>query len=152
MGVHIDGQPAGSFSDLGVFSFNGNKIISTGGGGVIVDADEVLAKAAKHLSTQAKPDPMEYYHDAIGYNYRLVNVLAAIGVAQMEQLPGILARKRAMDAFYRPSSRRRRPHLSGGAAGLRPELLALHDVHVRMRPLLEYLNAQAYSRARSGYR
>ena len=96
-----DGQPAGSFSIAGVFSYNGNKIITTGGGGMIVTDDEALARRAKHLSTQAKPDPQEYFHDAIGYNYRLVNVLAALGVAQLEQLPVILARKREIDAYYR---------------------------------------------------
>ena len=95
------GRPAGAFSRAGVFSYNGNKIITTGGGGMIVTDDEALAARAKHLSTQAKPDPTEYFHDAIGYNYRLVNVLAAIGVAQLEQLPAVLARKREVDAFYR---------------------------------------------------
>ena len=100
-GSTYKGQPAGTFSKLGVFSYNGNKIITTGGGGMIVTKDEALAKRAKHLSTQAKPDPSEYYHDEIGYNYRLVNVLAAIGVAQMEQLPSILRRKQEIDAFYR---------------------------------------------------
>ncbi len=84
-----------------MFSFNGNKIISTGGGGVIVTNDETLAKKAKHLTTQAKVSAMDYIHDTIGYNYRLVNVLAAIGVAQMEQFPGILKDKRALDAYYR---------------------------------------------------
>jgi perosamine synthetase len=92
---------AGTFGKIGVFSFNGNKIISTGGGGVIVTDDEALAKKAKHLTTQAKTSAMEYIHDEIGYNYRLVNVLAAIGVAQMEQFPDLLKRKQAMDAFYR---------------------------------------------------
>jgi len=100
-GSTYEGMPAGTFSQLAVFSYNGNKIITTGGGGMIVTVNEALAKKAKHLSTQAKPDPMEYYHDAIGYNYRLVNVLAAIGVAQMEQLPSILKRKKEIDAFYR---------------------------------------------------
>ena len=67
----------------------------------MVTDDEELAKKAKHLTTQAKASPEEYYHDEIGYNYRLVNVLAAIGVAQMEQFPALLANKRKMDAFYR---------------------------------------------------
>ena len=83
------------------FSFNGNKIITTGGGGVIVTDDEDLAKRAKHLTTQAKADPNTYYHDEIGFNYRLVNVLAAIGVAQMEQLPDFIQRKKHIDAYYR---------------------------------------------------
>lgn len=91
----------GTFGKFGVFSFNGNKIISTGGGGVIVTNDERLAKKAKHITTQAKSSAMEYDHDEIGYNYRLVNVLAAIGVAQMENFPNLLENKKKMDLFYR---------------------------------------------------
>jgi len=64
---------------MGTFSYNGNKIITTGGGGMIVTNDEALAKRAKHLTTQAKSDPFEYMHDAIGYNYRLVNVCSGNG-------------------------------------------------------------------------
>lgn len=101
LGSRYKGKHSGSFGDFGVFSFNGNKIISTGGGGVIVTDDEALAKKAKHLTTQAKTSAMVYIHDEIGYNYRLVNVLAAIGVAQMEQFPKVLDNKRNMDAFYR---------------------------------------------------
>lgn len=101
LGSYYNGKHAGSFGHIGVFSFNGNKIISTGGGGVIVTDDEALAKRAKHLTTQAKVSAMEYIHDEIGYNYRLVNVLAAIGVAQIEQFPDLLERKRNMDAYYR---------------------------------------------------
>lgn len=86
---------------MGTFSFNGNKIITTGGGGVIVTNDEALAKKAKHLTTQAKSDPFEYIHDEVGYNYRLVNVLAAMGVAQMEMLPTFIARKKEIDSYYR---------------------------------------------------
>jgi dTDP-4-amino-4,6-dideoxygalactose transaminase len=86
---------------MGCFSFNGNKIITTGGGGVIVTDSEDLAKKAKHLTTQAKSDPFEYIHDEIGYNYRLVNVLAAMGVAQMELLPSFIKRKKEIDAFYK---------------------------------------------------
>ena len=86
---------------MGCFSFNGNKIITTGGGGVIVTDDEDLAKKAKHLTTQAKSDSFEYVHDEIGYNYRLVNVLAAMGVGQMELLPGFINRKKEINAFYR---------------------------------------------------
>lgn len=101
LGSFYKGKHAGSFGKFGVFSFNGNKIISTGGGGVIVTDDEKLAKQAKHLTTQAKVSAMEYIHDEIGYNYRLVNVLAAIGVAQMEEFPSLLENKRTMDQFYR---------------------------------------------------
>jgi len=101
LGSFYKGKHSGTFGKMGVFSFNGNKIISTGGGGVIVTDDEELAKKAKHLTTQAKASQMEYIHDEIGYNYRLVNVLAAIGVAQMEEFPNLLENKRKMDAFYR---------------------------------------------------
>jgi len=101
LGSTYKGKSAGTFSPLACFSFNGNKIISTGGGGVIVSNDEALAKHAKHITTTAKASPDEYYHDEIGYNYRLVNVLAAIGVAQMEQLPAFIQRKRECTAFYK---------------------------------------------------
>jgi perosamine synthetase len=101
LGSTFKGKHAGSFGKFGCFSFNGNKIITTGGGGVIVTNDEALAKKAKHITTQAKADPFEYLHDEVGYNYRLVNVLAAIGVAQMEQLPKFIVRKKEIDAFYK---------------------------------------------------
>ena len=101
LGSYYKGKHSGGFGKMGVFSFNGNKIITTGGGGVIVTDDEDLAKRAKHLTTQAKADPNTYYHDEIGFNYRLVNVLAAIGVAQMEQLPDFIQRKKHIDAYYR---------------------------------------------------
>lgn len=101
LGSKFEGKGAGTFGTYGTFSFNGNKIISTGGGGVIVTNNEELAKKAKHFTTQAKIDPFEYDHDEIGYNYRLVNILAAVGVAQMEQLPAFLERKKAIDTYYR---------------------------------------------------
>ena len=101
LGSYYKGKHAGSFGLMGTFSYNGNKIITTGGGGMILTDDETLAKRAKHLTTQAKSDPFEYMHDEIGYNYRLVNVAAAMGVAQMEQLPGFIARKKEIIAFYK---------------------------------------------------
>lgn len=101
LGSYYKGQHAGSFGLMGTFSYNGNKIITTGGGGMIVTNDEALAKKAKHLTTQAKSDPFEYIHDEIGYNYRLVNVAAAMGVAQMEQLPGFIQRKHQIIDFYK---------------------------------------------------
>lgn len=101
LGTWYKGKHTGGFGKMGCFSFNGNKIITTGGGGVIVTNDEELAKKAKHLTTQAKSDPFEYVHDEVGYNYRLVNVLAAMGVAQMEQLPGFIKRKKEINKFYR---------------------------------------------------
>lgn len=101
LGSYYKTQHAGTFGKFGTFSFNGNKIITTGGGGMIVTNDELLAKKAKHLTTQAKSDDFEYTHDEIGYNYRLVNLLAAMGVAQMEQLPTFLNRKKEIDRTYR---------------------------------------------------
>lgn len=101
LGTTYKGKSGGTFSPMGCFSFNGNKIISTGGGGVIITDDEKLAKKAKHITTTAKASPDEYYHDEVGYNYRLVNVLAAIGVAQMELLPSFIKRKKECVAFYK---------------------------------------------------
>ncbi|MCO6497382.1 MAG: LegC family aminotransferase [Chitinophagaceae bacterium] len=101
LGSFFNGKHAGTFGLMGTFSYNGNKIITTGGGGMIVTNDEALAKRAKHLTTQAKADPFEYFHDETGYNYRLVNVAAAMGVAQMEQLPDFLKRKKEIIAFYK---------------------------------------------------
>lgn len=101
LGSYYKGQHTGTFGIMGCFSYNGNKIISTGGGGMIVTNDEQLAKRAKHLTTQAKIHPEEYIHDEIGYNYRLVNILAAVGVAQMEQLPEFLQQKKHIAEFYR---------------------------------------------------
>lgn len=101
LGSYHNNKHAGSFGLAGTLSFNGNKIITTGGGGMILTNDENLAIKAKHLTTQAKADSKEYYHDEIGYNYRLVNVLAAIGVAQLELLPQFLVRKKEIDGFYK---------------------------------------------------
>lgn len=101
LGTYYKGKHTGGFGIMGCFSFNGNKIITTGGGGVIVTDNEELAKKAKHLTTQAKSDPFEYMHDEIGYNYRLVNVLAAMGVGQMELLPSFIKRKKEIAEFYK---------------------------------------------------
>ena len=101
LGSSFKGKQTGTFGQMGCFSFNGNKIISTGGGGMIVTDDEALAKKAKHLTTQAKIHPEEYIHDEIAYNYRLVNILAAVGVAQMEQLPAFLKKKKYISDFYK---------------------------------------------------
>lgn len=94
------GRQVGSIGDLGCFSFNGNKIITTGGGGMVVTADAERARRARHLSTQAKIAGTEYVHDEVGYNYRLTNVAAAMGVAQLERLPDYLLRKAAIARRY----------------------------------------------------
>ncbi len=101
LGSFKNGKHAGTFGLTGVLSFNGNKIISTGGGGMILTNEKEIAKRAKHITTTAKTDPLDYFHDEIGYNYRLVNVLAAIGVAQMENFENILKRKKEIDSLYR---------------------------------------------------
>ena len=101
LGSFKNGKHAGTFGFTGVLSFNGNKIISTGGGGMILTNDKDIANRAKHITTTAKTDPLDYFHDEVGYNYRLVNVLAAIGVAQMENFESILKRKKEIDALYR---------------------------------------------------
>ena len=102
LGSYVGERHTGTFGRLGVFSFNGNKIITTGGGGVIVTDDEALAKHAKHLTTTAKvPHPYEYVHDELGYNFRMPNLNAALGCAQMDQLPGFLETKRGIAEGYR---------------------------------------------------
>lgn len=80
------GRYAGTIGDIGVYSFNGNKIMTTGGGGMIVSNDLTLLERARHLSTQAKSDPLYYQHDQVGFNYRMTNIQAALGLAQLEQL------------------------------------------------------------------
>lgn len=87
------GKFAGTIGDFGVYSFNGNKIITTGGGGMLVAKDSGMADKAKYLSTQAKDDTLYFIHNEIGYNYRMTNVQAAIGVAQLEQLEDFIAIK-----------------------------------------------------------
>jgi len=94
------GKHTGTIGKLGCLSFNGNKIITTGGGGMIFTDDEALAEKAKYLITQAKDDSVRYIHDEIGFNFRLTNIQAALGVAQLEQLPGILKRKKEIYDFY----------------------------------------------------
>jgi perosamine synthetase len=102
LGSTYKGRPAGGFGRLGVLSFNGNKIITTGGGGAILTDDEALGRAAKHLTTTAKlPHAWDFVHDRVGYNYRLPNLNAALGCAQLEQLPGFVERKRALAERYR---------------------------------------------------
>lgn len=101
LGSYYKEKHTGTFGKVGAFSFNGNKIITSGGGGVIVTDDEALAKRAKHLTTTAKiPHPYEYVHDEIGYNYRLPNINAALLVAQLEQLETFLESKRDLAKEY----------------------------------------------------
>lgn len=102
LGSFYRGKHTGTFGRIGVLSFNGNKTITTGGGGMLLFSDTALGERAKHLTTQAKmPHPWEFVHDTIGYNYRMPNLNAALGCAQMERLDQILAGKRAVAEAYR---------------------------------------------------
>ena len=94
------GRQVGTIGRIGCFSFNGNKLITTGGGGMLVTDDEALARRARHLSTQARLPGLAYDHDEVGYNYRLSNLAAALGLAQTEQLGELLAARRANAAAY----------------------------------------------------
>lgn len=101
LGSFYKGKHTGNFGKIGVLSFNGNKTITTGGGGMLLTNDEELGILLKHITTQAKiPHPWEYAHDFIGYNYRMPNLNAALGVAQMEKIDEILASKRKVANAY----------------------------------------------------
>jgi perosamine synthetase len=100
LGATYKTRSLGSIGDIGCFSFNGNKIITTGGGGMLVTDSEEWATRAKYLTTQAKDDPIEYIHGEVGYNYRLTNLLSAVGCAQMEQLSSFVETKRNIAARY----------------------------------------------------
>jgi len=102
LGSYYKNKHTGTFGQMGVMSFNGNKIITAGGGGCIITDDETLAKKAKHLTTTAKvPHKWKYAHDMIGYNYRMPNLNAALLVAQLEQLDGFLENKRLLANKYK---------------------------------------------------
>lgn len=100
LGARYKGQMTGCIGDMACFSFNGNKLITTGGGGMIVTKRKEWADKARYLTTQAKDDQIEFVHNEIGYNYRLTNVLAALGVAQLEQLEEFIATKRRIADSY----------------------------------------------------
>ncbi len=102
LGSFYKNQHTGTFGEIGVLSFNGNKVITTGGGGMLLFKDKKLAARAKHLTTQAKvPHPWEFVHDEIGYNYRMPNINAALGLAQLEQLPEFLKQKQKIAQAYK---------------------------------------------------
>lgn len=101
MGSVLNGRHCGTFGQFGIFSFNGNKTITSGGGGAIITSDAWLARQARHLTTTAKiPHPWEYIHDDIGYNFRMPNLNAALALAQLEQLDIFLADKRRLTEAY----------------------------------------------------
>ena len=98
---NFKGKHTGTIGKLGCLSFNGNKIITAGGGGMIITNDKGIAAKARYLTTQAKDDPVLYIHDEIGYNFRLTNIQAALGVGQLEQLPLFLQRKKEINKKYK---------------------------------------------------
>jgi perosamine synthetase len=101
LGSYVCQRHTGTFGQMATLSFNGNKVITTGGGGMIITNDEQLAKRAKHITTTAKvPHPYEFVHDEVGYNYRLPNLNAALGCAQMERLPEFLQVKAGLAQRY----------------------------------------------------
>ena len=101
LGATYRGRAAGGLGDVGVFSFNGNKILTTSGGGMLVSDDGALVARARFLASQARDPAPHYEHSTIGYNYRLSNLLAAVGRAQLQTLPQRVARRRATNAAYR---------------------------------------------------
>jgi perosamine synthetase len=100
LGARYKARMLGSQSAVACFSFNGNKLITTGGGGMIVTSNDAWAERARYLTTQAKDDPFEYVHNEVGFNYRLTNIQAALGCAQMEQIESFVNRKREIAATY----------------------------------------------------
>ena len=108
----LAGRQVGAVGAIGCFSFNGNKLITTGGGGMLVTDEDALAKRARHLSTQARLPGRAYDHDEAGYNYRLSNLAAALGVAQLEELPELLAGRRHVARTYDAAL--------AGMSGIRP--------------------------------
>lgn len=102
LGSRYKGISAGTFGKLAILSFNGNKIVTTGGGGAILTNDDELGKHAKYITTTAKrPHRWEFFHDEVAYNYRLPNINAALGCAQLERLPDFISRKQALAERYR---------------------------------------------------
>jgi dTDP-4-amino-4,6-dideoxygalactose transaminase len=168
MGSYYKGQHTGTFGLLSAISFNGNKIITTGGGGAILTSDEYLARAAKHLTTTAKiPHAWEFRHDEVGYNYRMPNLNAALGCAQLEQLPESLLEKRNLykkykDAFSNVSGVRifEEPNHSQSNYWLQTLLLdkdkssyrnsileSTNEIGIKTRPIWEILtNLEPYKR------
>jgi dTDP-4-amino-4,6-dideoxygalactose transaminase len=101
LGASYRGEQAGSFGLCAAFSFNGNKIITTGGGGMLVSRDRAVIARARHLSTQAREPVPHYEHTEVGYNYRMSNLLAAVGRGQLQNLPAKLAKRRKINQRYR---------------------------------------------------
>ena len=149
LGSFYQGDHVGTFGRFGVLSFNGNKTITTGGGGALLTNDEDLAKRAKHLTTTAKhAHPWQYFHDEVGFNYRMPNINAALGCAQLEQLERMLHEKRNLYALYKAALEKmtgvtlfKEP--AGCISNYWLQTLVLHEKHQDQLPLaLELTNAR----------
>lgn len=145
LGSRWKGRPVGGVGRLSALSFNGNKIVTTGGGGAVLTDDPDLARRAKHLTTQAKvPHPWAFSHDAVGWNYRMPNLNAALGCAQLERLDDMLARKRRLadryvEAFRAVGGVRVLTGLAAGEGNFWLNALILDDAAAR-DPVLKTLN------------
>ena len=146
IGASVEGKETGTFGLLGVYSFNGNKTVTSGGGGAIVTDDKDIAKQAKHLSTQAKvPHKWEYHHDQIGYNYRMPNLNAALACAQLEKLNEFIDNKRALALLYKDFFKRYenlsfKEEISGSRSNYWLNAIELKDREAR-ESLLTYTNS-----------
>lgn len=146
LGSYVETTHTGKFGKLAAYSFNGNKVITTGGGGMIVTDDEALARRAKHITTTAKkPHPYEFIHDEVGYNYRLPNLNAALGCAQMEKLPLMLEIKAEVAGKYRAFCQQKGLRFAEPVAGSKANnwlnAVILDSLEAR-NALLQYTNAQ----------
>jgi len=147
LGSLYKGVHTGRFGKLSVLSFNGNKIITTGGGGAIMTDDEELGKLAKHITTTAKlPHKWAFFHDTVGYNYRMPNINAALGCAQMEQLPGFVGKKRALAKHYKKAF----SNVDGATLFLEPEF-AKSNYWLNVILLNEYRLSRKHDRSSSAY-
>jgi perosamine synthetase len=167
LGTFYKGRHVGSFGELSAISFNGNKIITTGGGGVILTNNKELAQHVRHITTTAKqPHPWEYNHDALGYNYRLPNINAALGLAQLKRLPTFLKNKlelhkKYLKAFHGSADLRMLTDTSNFQSNhwlntiiLSPEnesvkediLQEAHEEKIFLRPIWKMLSKQAHLR------
>lgn len=137
------GKFAGTIGDIGVYSFNGNKIITTGGGGMIVSDNETYLKKARHLTTQAKEDSLYYVHDDVGYNYRMTSLQAAVGIAQLEQLEGFIETKHNNYMRYKELLEGRKITLHPFRDGVRSNYwfysINLHNCPSNRDRIIEYL-------------
>ena len=140
LGAGWELQPLGGFGRVGVFSFNGNKILTTGGGGALVTHDRALAERVRFLATQAKDDAPHYQHSEVGYNYRLSNILAGIGRGQMGLLPDRVKRRREIFAWYRQHL----ADLPGLTVALAPEAVGSHSNRWLTTILLNPADAEAH--------